>query len=90
MNNNDNSLLNFLKKKSLFQHSPTKNLVRRRSKSKSKDGRDSIIRKINDNDIEDQAQAPRLNHNNSEKHLRKNLNSFGLTDEFKNEYLKNK
>lgn len=48
MNNNDNSLIGFLKKKSLFQNSPTKNMVKKMSKSKSKEGKDSIIRKFND------------------------------------------
>lgn len=49
---NQDSLLGFLKKKSLFNQSPTRNQGKR-SRSKSRD-KDSIIRKFNDNDFEDQ------------------------------------
>jgi len=38
MNNNDNGLLGFLKKKSLFANSPLKN-SRKRSRSKSRDSK---------------------------------------------------
>ncbi len=48
MSNEDN-LLGFLKKKSLFNQSPTRN-PGKRSRSKSKD-KDSIIKKFNDNDF---------------------------------------
>lgn len=46
----DNNLLGFLQKKSLFQHSPTKPLPRKRAKSKSKADNESIVMRINDKD----------------------------------------
>ena len=69
MSAQDNNLLNFLKKKSLFNQSPIKNPARRRSRSKSKD-KESIIRKINDRDFEEELPQTKLFHNKSEKHLK--------------------
>jgi hypothetical protein len=45
MNSEENSLLGFLKKKTLFKQSPMR-YVGKRSRSKSRDGKDSIIRKV--------------------------------------------
>lgn len=50
---NQDSLLGFLKKKSLFNQSPVRYPGGKRSRSKSREGKESIIRKINDKDIDD-------------------------------------
>lgn len=51
MSNQQDSLLGFLKKKSLFNQSLVRYPAAKRSRSKSKDGKESIIRKINDRDM---------------------------------------
>ena len=52
MSTQDNNLLGFLKKKSLFNQSPVRHPNGKRSRSKSKDLKESIIRKINEKDID--------------------------------------
>lgn len=69
MNNEESSLLGFLKKKTLFKQSPMR-YVGKRSRSKSRDGKDSIIRKVSDKDLLDQP-VGRLQHANSEKQFTK-------------------
>jgi hypothetical protein len=63
MSAQDNNLLGFLKKKSLFNQSPVRHPNGKRSRSKSKDLKESIIRKINEKDI-DEEQPPRFYQNN--------------------------
>jgi hypothetical protein len=71
MSNADTGLLGFLKKKSLFQQSPTKNVGRKRSRSKSREGKDSIIRKINDRDFEEVTPTiNKLTHTASDRNIR--------------------
>lgn len=48
--NKDNNLIGFLKKRSLFQQSPSKNIVRKISRSKSREVKEetnSIIDRLN-------------------------------------------
>ncbi len=63
MNNQQDSLLGFLKKKSLFTQSPVRYPTNKRSRSKSKDGKESIIRKINDREMEEDSANKRFNVN---------------------------
>ena len=69
---NQDSLLGFLKKKSLFNQSPVRYPAGKRSRSKSKDGKESIIRIINDKDLEEyRYPVNRLNTNFSGQNLQK-------------------
>lgn len=61
---NQESLLGFLKKKSLFNQSPVRYPNGKRQRSSSKEGKESIIRKINDKDLDDDlSPINKLNNN---------------------------
>jgi hypothetical protein len=63
MSNQQDSLLGFLKKKSLFNQSPVRYPTNKRSRSKSKDGKESIIKKINDREMEEDSPIKKFNVN---------------------------
>lgn len=66
MNSEENSLLGFLKKKTIFKQSPVR-YVPKRSRSKSRDGKQSIVRQISNRDLTAQQNPGRLFHVNSER-----------------------
>lgn len=82
MSDNGNSLIGFLKKKSLFSNSPIKqNKLKNRSRSKSRDSKDFAQRSENKNAHEQESYLPESNsqkllHKTSEKNLRQFNENF--------------